>query len=76
YYLITVSPVITLNKSPYRALTKFKDKIVSDIYIFYQYIKDTKAKTIAVTGSNGISTLVTMTDFVLKDLGYKSILVG
>lgn len=76
YDLITVSPGIPLNKSPYRALTKFKDKIVSDIDIFYQYIKDTKAKTIAVTGSNGKSTVVTMTDFVLKDLGYKSILVG
>ncbi|MDE4984313.1 Mur ligase family protein, partial [Francisella tularensis] len=41
-----------------------------------QYIKDTKDKTIAVTGSNGKSTVVTMTDFVLKDIGYKSILVG
>ncbi|MDE4982352.1 UDP-N-acetylmuramoyl-L-alanine--D-glutamate ligase, partial [Francisella tularensis subsp. holarctica] len=46
YDLITVSPGIPLNKSPYRSLTKFKDKIVSDIDIFYKYIKDTKAKTI------------------------------
>ena len=76
YDLITVSPGIPLNKSPYRVLAKFKDKIVSDIDIFYQYIKNTKAKTIAVTGSNGKSTVVTMTDFVLRDLSYKSILVG
>lgn len=76
YDLITVSPGIPLNKSPYRALSKYKDKIVSDIDIFYQYIKNTKAKTIAVTGSNGKSTVVTLLDFVLKELGYKSILVG
>ncbi|MED7787585.1 UDP-N-acetylmuramoyl-L-alanine--D-glutamate ligase [Francisella sp. 19X1-34] len=76
YDLITVSPGIPLNKSPYRILSQYKDKIVSDIDIFYQYIKNTKAKTIAVTGSNGKSTVVTLLDFVLKELGYKSILVG
>ncbi|WP_150467032.1 UDP-N-acetylmuramoyl-L-alanine--D-glutamate ligase [Francisella sp. SYW-9] len=76
YDLITVSPGIPLNKSPYRELSKYKDKIVSDIDIFYQYIKNTKAKTIAVTGSNGKSTVVTLLDFVLRELGHKSILVG
>ncbi|API87276.1 UDP-N-acetylmuramoyl-L-alanine--D-glutamate ligase [Francisella uliginis] len=76
YDLITVSPGIPLNKSPYRVLSKYKDKIVSDIDIFYQYIKNTKAKTIAITGSNGKSTVVTLLDFILRELGYKSILVG
>ncbi|ASG68404.1 UDP-N-acetylmuramoyl-L-alanine--D-glutamate ligase [Francisella halioticida] len=76
YDLITVSPGIPLNKSPYRILSKYKNKIVSDIDIFYQYIKNTKAKTIAVTGSNGKSTVVTLLDFVLRKLGYRSILVG
>ena len=76
YDLIAVSPGIPLNKSPYRVLSKYNDKIVSDIDIFYQYIKNTKSKTIAVTGSNGKSTVVTLLDFVLRELGYKSILVG
>lgn len=76
YDLITVSPGIPLNKSPYRVLSKFKQKIVSDIDLFYQSIRNTKAKMIAVTGSNGKSTIVTMLDFVLRDMGYKSILVG
>ena len=76
YDLITVSPGIPLNKSPYRKLSKYKHKIVSDIDIFYQAIKNTGAKTIAVTGSNGKSTTVTMLDFVLNKLGHKSILVG
>ncbi|MEY8765157.1 MULTISPECIES: UDP-N-acetylmuramoyl-L-alanine--D-glutamate ligase [Francisella] len=76
YDLITVSPGIPLNKSPYRVLSKFKQKIVSDVDLFYQSIRNTKAKMIAVTGSNGKSTIVTMLDFVLRDLGYKSILVG
>ncbi|MED7818560.1 MULTISPECIES: UDP-N-acetylmuramoyl-L-alanine--D-glutamate ligase [unclassified Francisella] len=76
YDLITVSPGIPLNRSPYKVLSKYKDKIVSDIDIFYQYIKNTKAKTIAVTGSNGKSTVVTLLDFIFRKLGYKSILVG
>lgn len=76
YDLITVSPGIPLNKSPYRRLSNYKHKIVSDIDIFYQAIKNTGAKTIAITGSNGKSTTVTMLDFVLNKLGHKSILVG
>lgn len=74
--LIIASPGIPLNQSPYRKLSNYKDKMVSDIDIFYQHIKNTKAKTIAITGSNGKSTVVSMLDFVLNKLGHKSILVG
>lgn len=76
YDLIVVSPGIPIDKSPYRKLSNYKAKVVSDIDIFYQKVKSSSAKTIAVTGSNGKSTIVTMLDFVLNKLGYKSVLVG
>ncbi|WP_052399150.1 UDP-N-acetylmuramoyl-L-alanine--D-glutamate ligase [Candidatus Francisella endociliophora] len=76
YDLITVSPGIPLNRSPYRRLSEYRSKIVSDIDIFYQAIKNTNAKTVAITGSNGKSTIVTMLNYVLNKLGHKSILVG
>ncbi|GAB4223357.1 MAG: UDP-N-acetylmuramoyl-L-alanine--D-glutamate ligase [Francisella sp.] len=76
YDLIVVSPGIPINKNPYKNLQNLKDKIISDIDIFYQCVKDRNIKTIAVTGSNGKSTVVTMLDFVLKNIGYKSVLVG
>ncbi len=76
YDLIAVSPGIPLNKEIYRELNTYGDKMISDIELFYQEIKETLSKTIAVTGSNGKSTVVTMLNYVLNYLGYKSLLIG
>jgi UDP-N-acetylmuramoylalanine--D-glutamate ligase len=76
YDLIAVSPGIPLNSEIYRELDAYRYKVVSDIELFYQEMKETLSKTIAVTGSNGKSTVVTMLNYVLSYLGYKSILIG
>ena len=76
YDLIAVSPGIPLNSEIYRELDAYRHKVVSDIELFYQEMKGTLSKTIAVTGSNGKSTVVTMLNYVLNYLGYKSILIG
>ncbi|MFC4891973.1 UDP-N-acetylmuramoyl-L-alanine--D-glutamate ligase [Pseudofrancisella aestuarii] len=76
YDLLVVSPGIPLNKNPYSNLENYKSKIISDIDLYYDAIKAKQIKLIAVTGSNGKSTVVTMLDTVLNNLGYKSILVG
>jgi UDP-N-acetylmuramoylalanine--D-glutamate ligase len=76
YDLVAVSPGIPLNQEPYKRLFSFKEKITSDIDLFYNATKQKDHKVIAVTGSNGKSTVVTMLNTVLNDLGYKSILVG
>jgi len=76
YDLIAVSPGIPLNSEVYDDLGDCSHKVVSDIELFYQEIKETLSKTIAVTGSNGKSTVVTMLNYVLNYLGYKSILIG
>lgn len=75
YDLIAVSPGIPLNKDIYAPL-RSHENIISDMDIFYDQIKDTLSKTIVVTGSNGKSTTVTMLNYVLNYLGYKSVLIG
>ena len=76
YDLIAVSPGIPLNGEIYSELDTYRYKVVSDIELFHQEIKETLSKTIAVTGSNGKSTVVTMLNYVLNYLGYKSVLIG
>lgn len=76
YDLLVVSPGIPLNKNLYSNLENYKSKIISDIDLYCDAIKAKKIKIIAVTGSNGKSTVVTMLNNVLNNLGYKSVLVG
>lgn len=76
--MIAVSPGIPINKPPYNSLMLHEIKIVSDIDLYYDHLKsiNSKTKLVAVTGSNGKSTIVTMLNHVLTDLGYKSVLTG
>ena len=76
--MIAVSPGIPINKPPYNSLMLHETKIVSDIDLYYDHLKsiNSKTKLVAVTGSNGKSTIVTMLNHVLNDLGYKSVLTG
>ncbi|QIV96411.1 UDP-N-acetylmuramoylalanine--D-glutamate ligase [Allofrancisella inopinata] len=76
YDLIALSPGIPTNKHPYNPLKDYKDKLTNDIDIFYKQIQHTDVKTIAITGSNGKSTIVTLLNYVLNQLGHKSILTG
>ncbi len=75
YDLIAVSPGIPLNREPYSVLKSFGN-ITSDIDLFYNHISSKNIKMIGITGSNGKSTIVTMLDYVLTNIGKKSILVG
>ncbi|AJC49418.1 UDP-N-acetylmuramoyl-L-alanine--D-glutamate ligase [Allofrancisella guangzhouensis] len=76
YDLVALSPGIPINKHPYSQLKDYKNKLTNDIDIFYKQIEHTDVKTIAITGSNGKSTIVTLLNYVLNQLGYKSILTG
>ncbi|KEI34750.1 UDP-N-acetylmuramoylalanine--D-glutamate ligase [Francisella sp. W12-1067] len=76
YDLIALSPGIPTNKYPYNQLKDYKAKLTNDIDIFYKQIQHTDVKTIAITGSNGKSTIVTLLNYALNQLGHKSILTG
>ncbi|MFZ9035726.1 MAG: UDP-N-acetylmuramoyl-L-alanine--D-glutamate ligase [Francisellaceae bacterium] len=76
YDLIVVSPGIPINQAPYLQLLNDWDKVVCDIDLFYQAIKSHSTKLIAITGSNGKSTTVTLIHDIIKAEGYKVALVG
>ncbi len=73
--LLIVSPGIPLD-IPILKKAKMKNlKFISEIEFGYK-IKYPASKIIAITGSNGKSTTVSLIHHILKTAGYKSILAG
>jgi UDP-N-acetylmuramoylalanine--D-glutamate ligase len=63
--IIVVSPGVPVEQEPWSKLTKAK--IISDIELFTQFAA---APIVAVTGTNGKSTVVSLIAHVLKHSGY------
>lgn len=73
--VLIVSPGITKeNRFIKKALEK-NIKVISEIEFGF-LIKDASSKIIAVTGSNGKSTTVSLIDHILKDAGFSTALAG
>ncbi|NQV19526.1 MAG: UDP-N-acetylmuramoyl-L-alanine--D-glutamate ligase [Armatimonadetes bacterium] len=73
--LIIVSPGIPLNIPILQKAKAKKNKLISEIEFGY-LLKHPASKIIAVTGSNGKSTTVSLIHHILQTAGYKSILAG
>ena len=71
--LLVVSPGVNLNKSFIKKAIQLGARITSDIEIFNSKIN---TPIIAVTGTNGKSTVVTLLTHVLSSLNYKVVLAG
>tara|TARA_B100001564_G_scaffold329213_1_gene313514 strand:- start:73 stop:1353 length:1281 start_codon:yes stop_codon:yes gene_type:complete len=69
---IVLAPGISLNKN--KILNKFKDKIITDIDLFFLINKN--CKSIVVTGTNGKSTTCKLIEHLLKKNKYKCRLGG
>ncbi|WP_192484174.1 MULTISPECIES: UDP-N-acetylmuramoyl-L-alanine--D-glutamate ligase [Cysteiniphilum] len=82
YDLIVVAPGIPVNKAPFNQLYRHWHKVIGDIELFALHIaacnatRSHKQKVIAVTGSNGKSTVVSLLFHVLKSLGINAALGG
>lgn len=74
--LIVISPGIPLTIPILRIARERKIPIWSELELGYQILKSTKAKLIAVTGSNGKSTTVSLIQHILRSTNKKSILAG
>ncbi len=70
-----VSPGIPLNIPVIQKAKQLGIPLISEIEFGYQ-IKSPDSKIIAVTGSNGKSTTVSLIQHILKNMGYNSILAG
>jgi UDP-N-acetylmuramoylalanine--D-glutamate ligase len=80
---IIVSPGISLYYPTHHPLVQFltnnnlKTPLMCDIEVFLRFNKDNKyLKYIAITGTNGKSTTVSLLNFVLTQLGFNTILAG
>lgn len=73
--LIIVSPGIPLSVPIIKKLKEKNKKIIGEIEFGYM-IKNDRSKIIAVTGSNGKSTTVSLIAHILNKAGFKTILAG
>lgn len=74
---IVVSPGVPLSLEPIAAAKAAGIPIVGDIDLFLQQVKKrSKAKVIAVTGSNGKSTVVSMLGLACKSANLNAVVAG
>ena len=72
---IILSPGVSLNQSKNKKqLIRYRNKIITDIDLFYLFYKD--FKSILVTGTNGKSTTCKIIHHLLRRNGFKSLLGG
>ncbi|MBK2123737.1 UDP-N-acetylmuramoyl-L-alanine--D-glutamate ligase [Fangia hongkongensis] len=83
YDLIIPAPGIPINRAPFSELYNFWHKVVGDIELFCHELEKTAAieksalpKVVAVTGSNGKSTVVSLLHHVLLSSGMDVALGG
>jgi len=73
--ILILSPGIPKNIDILQEAEKSRIEIISEIEFSYR-IKNPRSKIIAVTGSNGKSTTVSLIHHILQSAGYNSILAG
>ena len=73
--LIVISPGVALAEPMVQAAIAHGVKVVGDVELFAQH-KPTKSKVIAITGSNGKSTVTTMVGDICKAAGMKTVVAG
>ncbi|MBF0207965.1 MAG: hypothetical protein HQK53_13885, partial [Oligoflexia bacterium] len=74
--LIILAPGVPRQHPALRLATKLKVNIWSEIELAYQFIDPKLQKIIAVTGSNGKTTTVTIIGEILKNLNFCKFFVG
>jgi UDP-N-acetylmuramoylalanine--D-glutamate ligase len=73
--LIVISPGVALAEPMVKAAISKGVQVVGDVELFAQH-KPNHAKVIAITGSNGKSTVTTMVGDICKAAGLKTIVAG
>ena len=73
--LIVISPGVSLNEPAVQAALKKGIPVIGDVELFAQY-RPINAKVIAITGSNGKTTVTTLVGEICKEAGLKTIVAG
>jgi len=73
--LIVISPGVALTEPEVQAAIARGVKVVGDVELFAQY-RDPAAKVIAITGSNGKTTVTSLVGEMCKSAGLKTVVAG
>ncbi len=76
YDILALSPGVSSTQD---AIVQFKKQgkpVVGDVELFAQQVNQTNSKVIAITGSNGKSTVTTLAGFLCEKAGLKTVVAG
>lgn len=73
--LIVISPGVSINEPAVQAAVKQGISVIGDVELFAQY-RSKNAKVIAITGSNGKTTVTTLVGEICKAAGLNTIVAG
>ena len=73
--LIVISPGVALSEPAVQAAIKEGVQVVGDVELFAQY-RPKQSKVIAITGSNGKTTVTSLVGEICKEAGLKTIVAG
>jgi UDP-N-acetylmuramoyl-L-alanine--D-glutamate ligase len=76
FELLILSPGISLYRPELRAYQRQGGKIINDVTLWRQYVYQTGEKIIAITGSNGKSTVTEWVKFLCRSVGLKAVSAG
>ena len=73
--LIVISPGVALSEPAVQAAIKAGVQVIGDVELFAQY-RSKQSKVIAITGSNGKTTVTSLVGEICKEAGLKTIVAG
>lgn len=74
--VIVISPGISIYEPTLQNALASGIKVVGDIELFAQAIVNWKSKVIGITGSNGKTTVTSLTGYLCESAGYKTLVAG
>lgn len=74
--ILAVSPGFPSRQAEVKAFAARGGVVVGDVEIFAQLVAQTDAKVLAITGSNGKTTVTSLTGFLCEQSGLKTVVAG
>lgn len=74
--VIIISPGVSIYDEALQLAIRNNKIVIGDIELFAQAISNWSSKIIGITGSNGKTTVTTLTGYLLENLGYKTLVAG
>ncbi len=74
--MLALSPGVPSNSSKIRAFKSSGKPVVGDVELFARQVAQTDSKVIAITGSNGKSTVTALTGFLCEHENLKTVVAG